>query len=106
MLIYFSNFVLFAVVQMPKMVIPGKTGGNIQTIQTVKADSSQGTAIPQGATIQQGNLPQGATIVKLLNPGTGKGSSIYYTVKYLGVLQTLKLYCQVVAVQQHICDVI
>ncbi|XP_034252090.1 host cell factor 1-like isoform X4 [Thrips palmi] len=59
------------VASMPKMsLIPGKTGGNMQTIQTVKAENTQGGTIQQGTTIQQGNLPQGATIVKLLNPGS------------------------------------
>lgn len=43
----------------------------MQTIQTVKGDTSQTSAIQQGTTIQQSGLPQGATIVKLLNPGTG-----------------------------------
>ena len=59
------------VASMPKMnLIAGKAGGNVQTIQTVKAETSQGTAIQQATTLQQGGLPQGATIVKLLNPGT------------------------------------
>lgn len=59
---------------MPKMsLIQGKAGtSNVQTIQTVKAESPQGTVVQQGAAIQQGNLPQGATIVKLLNSGAGK----------------------------------
>lgn len=60
------------VASMPKMsLIQGKTGsGNVQTIQTVKAENPQGTVVQQGTTIQSGNLPQGATIVKLLNPGS------------------------------------
>lgn len=76
MIFTIPNLLFFLLLQMPKMVIPGKTAGNVQTIQTVKADASQVTTIPQGATIQQGSLPQGATIVKLLNPGTGKGKTI------------------------------
>ncbi|XP_034244571.1 host cell factor 1-like isoform X2 [Thrips palmi] len=59
---------------MPKIsLVPSKTTSNIQTIQTGKVDNTQVvTSIPQGATIQPGGvLPQGATIVKLLNPGTG-----------------------------------
>ncbi|KAK3913653.1 Host cell factor 1 [Frankliniella fusca] len=60
------------VASMPKMsLIQGKAGaGNVQTIQTVKAENPQGSVVQQGTTIQPGNLPQGATIVKLLNPGS------------------------------------
>ncbi|KAE8743312.1 hypothetical protein FOCC_FOCC011093 [Frankliniella occidentalis] len=59
---------------MPKIsLVPTKTTSNVQTIQTGKVDnthvvssSAQGTALQAG-----GVLPQGATIVKLLNPSTG-----------------------------------
>lgn len=51
---------------------PTKTTGNVQTIQQGKADSLQGAAMQQGTSLQSaGLLPQGATIVKVLNPGTG-----------------------------------
>ena len=64
---------------MPKMnLIAGKAGGNVQTIQAVKTDVSQGSPIQQGSTIQQGGLPQGATIVKLLNPGTGNDHAFFH----------------------------
>lgn len=59
---------------MPKIsLVPTKTTTNIQTLQTGKGDNTQVvTSIPHGATIQPGGvLPQGATIVKLLNSGTG-----------------------------------
>ncbi|KAK3923784.1 Host cell factor 1 [Frankliniella fusca] len=59
---------------MPKIsLVPTKTTSNIQTIQTGKVDNTQVvTSSAQGSSIQAGGvLPQGATIVKLLNPASG-----------------------------------